>query len=218
MSTEQAIRNRELVQRHRDGDSTALNTLVIENEPLVLHAVTLLGLKFGVSQRDDRFDDMLQEGRLGLCRAVEKYDPERSEFSTYATDWIRAKAWRWILENRSAIRVPSVLATGKNKALARNAALCRSGQGKESDSSSPLDALLARGNPFVEVEQREERECQRNLVIYYSRRLNDVQRDLVLAALGMEPEGELPEKTKVRSWQTRDACQKIRKMVKGVEA
>eukprot|EP00568_Trieres_chinensis_P006727 CAMPEP_0183295380 /NCGR_PEP_ID=MMETSP0160_2-20130417/3362_1 /TAXON_ID=2839 ORGANISM="Odontella Sinensis, Strain Grunow 1884" /NCGR_SAMPLE_ID=MMETSP0160_2 /ASSEMBLY_ACC=CAM_ASM_000250 /LENGTH=327 /DNA_ID=CAMNT_0025456859 /DNA_START=63 /DNA_END=1042 /DNA_ORIENTATION=- len=54
-------------------------------------------------------DDLLQEGAIGLSRAVDKYDPERcngARFSTYAVYWIRAAALRCIAERDDLVRVP----------------------------------------------------------------------------------------------------------------
>lgn len=61
--------------------------------------------------------DLIQEGNLGLLKAVERYDPERGfKFSTYATWWIRQAIGRAINDTARTIRLPSHIGETLNAA------------------------------------------------------------------------------------------------------
>lgn len=52
------------------------------------------------------FEDLRQEGVLGMIRAIEKYDPEVSSFGTYAQHWVKAYMYSWAYKNSYIIQIP----------------------------------------------------------------------------------------------------------------
>ena len=57
------------------------------------------------AHRNARLDDLIQEGNVGLMKAIEHFDPKKNvRFATYAVWWIRAYITRYLKDNRSQVR------------------------------------------------------------------------------------------------------------------
>jgi RNA polymerase primary sigma factor len=92
----------ELFKRVESGDKTATNELVKRNLKLVV-AVARAYRDKGVD-----WEDLLQEGNMGLIHAIEKFEWKRGHrFSTYATWWIRQRISHFLSTQRHSIRVPT---------------------------------------------------------------------------------------------------------------
>jgi len=125
---------RTLAEAVRRGDADARRRLVEANMRLVIN----------IARRyfcpDVPFEDLVQEGAIGLMTACERFDPNRGyRFSTYATHWIRQAISRAIDTKARAIRIPAYVSD-----TVRKIERCRAELMREMGQDPPLDVLAQR--------------------------------------------------------------------------
>ena len=79
----------------------AAHRVAVANDPLVRRCCAGL-----IRQRPELAEDILQDGRIGLLRAIDRYDHRPIKFSTVAYWWIRQSVVRELLDHGELIRIP----------------------------------------------------------------------------------------------------------------
>ena len=107
-----AERELELAEKMANGDEIAKGEIIESN----LRLVVSIAKKY--TGRGMPFLDLIQEGNIGLMKAVEKFDYTKGyKFSTYATWWIRQAITRAIADQARTIRIPVHMVETINKVL-----------------------------------------------------------------------------------------------------
>ena len=100
-----AEQEQDLARKARAGDRVAFDRLVEAN----LRLVVSVARKYSLPEQLTLLD-LIQEGNIGLMRAVERFDPERGfRFSTYATFWIRQAIGLALTGSTSMVSVPTYI-------------------------------------------------------------------------------------------------------------
>jgi len=90
-------KNKYLFQEYKSGNISVLNDILLLNDGLVKNIANKI---YKITYSYIEFDDLLQEGRLGLYEAVIRFDVDKGyKFSTYASYWINNYIQNYILNN-----------------------------------------------------------------------------------------------------------------------
>ncbi|HET7555400.1 MAG TPA: sigma-70 family RNA polymerase sigma factor [Gaiellaceae bacterium] len=175
----------ELAKRIERGDLEAKNLMINSNLRLVVsiakryqgHDVALL--------------DLIQEGIIGLIRAVEKFDWRRGfKFSTYATWWIRQAVQRGVSERARTIRIPLHVAE-RERVMARTEGRLATTLGR-----SPSDDEIAEASGFTPGQVQAVRSAART-VTSLDRPLGDDSKDTLGSVIPAAEEAEPFEEVRV---------------------
>ena len=123
----------------------ARETLVTRNMGLVHYTANSIFGKSRSKFRSLSREDLVQEGAIGLARAIDRWDPEiGGRFSTYAVYWIRAAMLRCIAERDDLVRVPEHVSAALRKVTkaARTLGIDIDGEGLVSSFSSSTSTKM----------------------------------------------------------------------------
>lgn len=100
-----AEEEKELAIQYRNGDNNAKTLLIEYNLKLVVSIAK--HYMYASNSTILSFNDLIQNGNIGLIKAVDRFDPDRGfKFSTYATWWIRQSITRALADDGRTVRLP----------------------------------------------------------------------------------------------------------------
>jgi RNA polymerase primary sigma factor len=137
----------DLAQRMTEGDTEAKKQLINANLRLV---VSIAKRHVG---RGMQFLDLIQEGNLGLMKAVDKFDYTKGfKFSTYATWWIRQAITRSLADQARTIRIPVHMVETINKLTKVSRTLLQK-LGREPTQAEVAEAMGISESKVVEIQK-----------------------------------------------------------------
>jgi RNA polymerase primary sigma factor len=118
MEEEQCLTVEEYKAQHRDLREWLRKGLKAKTEMVEANLRLVISIAKKYTNRGLSFLDLIQEGNMGLMKAVEKFEYERGyKFSTYATWWIRQAITRSIADQARTIRIPVHMIETINKLM-----------------------------------------------------------------------------------------------------
>ncbi len=162
-----------LAKRSRRGDKEAQRLLVVHNLRLVLS----VSRRF--AGRGVRLDDLIQEGNIGLLKAIDHFDPDRgTRFSTYAVWWIRAYVQRHAREARGTVRMPATQPGEELRPIPRDISLDEPvDEGRDERRSDFLESDAPA--PDEVVGQEEENEELRQALLGHRQKIGELGWDII---------------------------------------
>ena len=94
--------NKLLVKEYQETNNNAIKDRVIEGN---LRLVIKILSDYYIDSSTTEYLDVVQEGNIGLLHALKKYNPDKAEFSTYASFWIRSYILKYLMDTRSLIKI-----------------------------------------------------------------------------------------------------------------
>lgn len=192
LTAEQEI---EYARKARKGSEEFRKRMIVSNLRLVVR-VSRNYIKSGMPLLD-----LIEEGNMGLIRAVEKFDPERGfRFSTYAIWWIRQSVERAIMNQNRTIRIPIHISKELNSYLRTSRELAQ----KLDHEPTPEDIAEATGKSVKEVSdvmRLNQRVTSVDTMI--GERKNNALVDILEDEQGHTPEGDLQDnkmKNQIVNW------------------